>query len=246
MISSKANREKQHFNKLALLKGSQWWLSNTPAQLYRLKDRALLAADFLNLKENSSILEIGCSVGDFTKVLHEVAPNISITAVDISDKLIGLASRRIVSSKVNFEIADVELLKYPDNSFDAVVGYAILHHLNLDKALPQIKRVLKDNGRIFFAEPNMLNPQIFLERKCKFIGKLLDVSEDETAFLRWQIKKDIVSYGFSNIKVVPFDFLYPLTPKSMISLMGRVSSCLEKIYFIKEIAGSLLITAQKG
>jgi ubiquinone/menaquinone biosynthesis C-methylase UbiE len=58
-----------------------------------------------------------------------------------------------------------EELNYPDNSFDIVLGFAILHHLDLERAMPELYRVMKPSGSAFFAEPLGSNPIINLYRK---------------------------------------------------------------------------------
>jgi SAM-dependent methyltransferase len=47
---------------------------------------------------------------------------------------------------------------FPDDSFDLVVGRAILHHLNLDQAVGEIHRVLRREGKAVFIEPLGDNP----------------------------------------------------------------------------------------
>ena len=49
-------------------------------------------------------------------------------------------------------VADAETLPYPDDTFDLVVGHAVLHHIpDLDQAMREILRVLKPGGRFVFA-----------------------------------------------------------------------------------------------
>ena len=55
---------------------------------------------------------------------------------------------------------DAENLKFNDNSFDLVYGSGILHHLSIEKAIIEIKRVLKKGGKAVFYEP--LGHNIFI------------------------------------------------------------------------------------
>jgi len=48
---------------------------------------------------------------------------------------------------------NAEELKFADDYFDIVCGGAILHHLDLNKALSEIARVLKPDGKAIFVEP---------------------------------------------------------------------------------------------
>lgn len=58
-----------------------------------------------------------------------------------------------------------EQLNYPDGFFDIAVGFAIIHHLDLNLAIPELYRVLKPGGIAYFAEPLGGNPVINLYRK---------------------------------------------------------------------------------
>src|SRR2546426_4676222 len=58
-----------------------------------------------------------------------------------------------------------ESLEYPSDTFDVSIGFAILHHLDLKRALPELHRVLKPGGVAYFAEPLGTNPLINLYRR---------------------------------------------------------------------------------
>jgi SAM-dependent methyltransferase len=56
-------------------------------------------------------------------------------------------------------------MPFADASFDAVFGKWILHHLDLDRDLPDIVRVLKPRGRAAFVEPLIHNPVLQIYRR---------------------------------------------------------------------------------
>ena len=91
----------------------------------------------------------------------------------------------------------------------------------------------------------MLNPQIWLERNITIIRKITNNSPDETAFVRWGLKKELINLGFKNVSIKPFDFLHPFTPSMLMSFISNIGNLVEKIPLAKEIAGSLLIYASK-
>ena len=126
-----------------------------------------------------------------------------------------------------------------------MVGNAVLHHLPMERALAELLRVLRPGGRFCFAEPNLLNPQVFLERNVPWLREHLENSPDEVAFVRWPLARTLGESGFDDIEVEPFDFLYPLTPRPLIGTVERLGSWLEKLPLVREIAGSLLIQARR-
>jgi len=129
--------------------------------------------------------------------------------------------------------------------FDAIVGSSVLHHLEIGRALTKVDALLKRGGIMCFAEPNFLNPGVFLERKLRFLPCFSYVSPDETAFLRWQLCRQLLRAGFQDVKIEPFDWLHPATPLGLIPMVQHVGAQLEKMPILREFAGSLIIQAQK-
>ncbi len=104
-------------------------------------------------------------------------------------------------------------------------------------------RLLKPGGIMSFAEPNMLNPQIFLERNFRRLFSY--ISPDETAFIRWILKNRLSKIGFQEIEIKPLDWLHPAVPENLIKLISNIEWTLDRIPLVKEFAGSLYIRAKK-
>ncbi|MGE0269146.1 MAG: class I SAM-dependent methyltransferase [Candidatus Omnitrophota bacterium] len=220
--------------------GTLWYWETPAGQIRRQRRVEMLTRHIL---KGMTVLELGCGVGYFTEYLAQSGAN--IIANDISPDLLEVARNRVTSSNVTFKLENAYELSYRDAEFDAVIGSSVLHHLDIEKALIECHRVLKPGGGISFTEPNILNPQIFLERSFKFIRKLARVSPDETAFSRWQLLGLLEKCHFTNIRIQPFDFLHPLTPEVLIPIVSKFGNVLEKAALLKEISGSLYITAEK-
>ena len=70
-----------------------------------------------------------------------------VCAVDFSEAMVAAARRNAPS--VDCRQGDAQDLPYPDNTFDAVVcGYGILHVPEPDRALAEMRRVLRPGGRV--------------------------------------------------------------------------------------------------
>ena len=133
-----------------------------------------------------------------------------------------------------------------ESGFDAVIGSSVLHHLDVSASLRNIRRLLKPGGWMSFAEPNLLNPQVFLERHPGPFHRLFYyISPDETAFVRWSLTRVLSRHGFESIRITPFDWLHPATPRPLIGIVRTVGSVLESVPGVREFAGSLHISARR-
>jgi len=200
----------------------------------------MLSAD---IREGMRILELGCGTGYFTRELARTGA--TIDAVDISPELLAAAREHCPTVNVTFQIQNAYALEYEDSVFDGVVGSSVLHHLVIEQALTQIYRVLRPRGIICFTEPNMLNPQIAIQKNVPAVKRRLGDSPDESAFFRWALRRQLERADFTRIQIRPFDFLHPQTPSRLIPLIRTAGDWCERIPLISEIAGSLYIKAVK-
>jgi len=105
--------------------------------------------------------------------------------------------------------------------------------------------VLKTGGTICFTEPNMMNPQIAVQKNVPWIKRKLGDSPDETAFFRWPLRRLLEQTGYRDVRIDPFDFLHPKTPVRLLDRMNVLGRFLERVPLILEFAGSLYIRAIK-
>lgn len=106
---------------------------------------------FLPLKkgEGKQVLEIGCAIGAFSKILSE--RGFKVTATDISPFIIKRAKR--LHKNINFSVSDIEK-EIPDKKYDFIFAFEVLEHLeNPRQALLNIKRALTKDGVLVFSTP---------------------------------------------------------------------------------------------
>jgi SAM-dependent methyltransferase len=237
-------RERAHFEDVVARRGALYWADRTAAGRRRQDVRAAMLAAAGGLGDGARrLLEIGCGNGEYTLRLVERTPAV-VVAVDVAPVLTATAQARARTAHV--ACADVGTLPFADGTFDAVVGNAVLHHLDLERTVPELARVLRPGGRFCFAEPNMLNPHVLVERSVPFVRRWFEGSPDETAFIRWQLRRRLTALGLVDVTVRPFDFLYPLTPAPLVPAVERLGRLLERVPAVAELAGSLFITARTG
>lgn len=103
------------------------------------------ALESLKLQPNQSLLDIGCGTGYFCNIAFK--HSIAISGLDASEQLIHLAKKR--NPRINYLVGEMEDLPFTNNSFDVICGFNSFQYAeNIDSALLESKRVLKNNGKL--------------------------------------------------------------------------------------------------
>ena len=149
---------------------------------------------------HKTVLELATGTGLIAK--HIVNAAAHIEATDASPEMIAEARRDNQSAKLHFSVQDMFRLPYADKSFDAVIVSNALHIVpQPEKALQEIKRVLKDNG-VLIAPTFTHAGNSFPGKVRAFFMKLAGLphhsrwaSEEYLRFLRqngWAVRKSAV------------------------------------------------------
>lgn len=112
-----------------------------------------------------SVLEYGCGTG--SKAFELARTGAQVVGTDISGVGVAEATARAGREGVraDFIQMDAEQFGYGPGSFDLVCGSGILHHLDMERSLAEVRRVLKPGGMAVFYEPLGTNPIINLYRR---------------------------------------------------------------------------------
>ena len=99
------------------------------------------------IKDGEKVLDLGCGNGRLYQLF--MGQNIDYTGVDFSENFIKIAKEKYGD---HFKIADILSLPFSSQYFDSVWSIAVLHHIPTKelrkRALSEIKRVLRPNGRV--------------------------------------------------------------------------------------------------
>ncbi|HEY1859915.1 MAG TPA: class I SAM-dependent methyltransferase [Gemmataceae bacterium] len=118
------------------------------------------------------VLDYGCGHGMASVVLARLGAR--VTAFDLSPRYLREARCRAGANDVAIDWvqADGARLPFADESFDRVWGNAILHHLDLQRAGRELRRVMRPEGIAVFCEPWGENPFVnFARRRLHYPGK---------------------------------------------------------------------------
>jgi len=206
--------------------------------------------DFLsNNSKDAEILDYGCGIGTFVEKVIKFSPK-NISGIDISEISINKAKKRAIdlNFKVNYNVDNCEKTNFSDKKFDIIYGSGILHHLELEKSLNEIYRILKNNGKILFVEPLGTNPLINYYRQLTPKAR----SEDEHPLIKKDF--DFMKKKFNNISIKYYGFLtliffpfYSTPSKSKtFKILAKADQFLFKFSFFKQLAWSVLIKAEKS
>ena len=150
--------------------------------------------------KDKTMLELATGTGLIAKNIVNAAAHIEAT--DASPEMIAEAKRDNRSAKLHFSVQDMFRLPYVDKSFDVVIVSNALHIVpQPEKALAEIRRVLKDDG-VLIAPTFTHAENSFTGKVRAFFMKLAGfplhsrwTSEEYLRFLRqngWAVRKSVV------------------------------------------------------
>ena len=149
---------------------------------------------------HKTVLELATGTGLIAKHIVNAAEHIEAT--DASPEMIAEAKRDNHSAKLHFSVQDMFRLPYADQSFDVVIVSNALHIVpQPEKALAEIRRVLKDDGMLiaptFTHAGNSFSGKVkaFFMKRVGFPLRSKWTSAEYLRFLRqngWTVRKSTV------------------------------------------------------
>jgi 2-polyprenyl-3-methyl-5-hydroxy-6-metoxy-1,4-benzoquinol methylase len=116
--------------------------------------------------KGKKLLDLGCGLGEGSVFL--AMKGAEVTAIDLSPQMCGLTQRvaQLHGVQVNTLVASAtDLSLIPESSFDFVYGANMLHHVDVEKCVAEVHRVLKSGGKAAFWDPVDYNPVIKVYRR---------------------------------------------------------------------------------
>jgi ubiquinone/menaquinone biosynthesis C-methylase UbiE len=140
-----------------LLNGIEKFLMNNPVRsLVQWRREAAMMERLGGKLTGLRVLEVGCGRGVGTEIILERFEAGEVQAFDLDPDMVRLARARLArysSDRVRLFVGDAENIEATDESFDAVVDFGIIHHCpNWQRAVAEVRRVLRPGGKFFFEE----------------------------------------------------------------------------------------------
>jgi trans-aconitate methyltransferase len=134
-------------------KGEYYSKNSQPQEMWGL----LLQRD-IQLKEDATILDIGCGDGRLTAALCKKAPKGKVLGIDASEDCILWAKKKHRDPRLEFKVQDALDLKY-EGVFDFIISTSCLHWVpDHQRVLQLISRALKPRGRFTLLFSSIDNP----------------------------------------------------------------------------------------
>lgn len=114
----------------------------------RVKKKSL---KLLNIEDGSNVLDICTGTGDLAFFINKINPNLNITGIDFSEKMLEIArnKQKDYQNNMQFFLADGRELPFEDDTFDIVtIGFGLRNIENYERVISEIHRVLKPKGQI--------------------------------------------------------------------------------------------------
>jgi 2-polyprenyl-3-methyl-5-hydroxy-6-metoxy-1,4-benzoquinol methylase len=183
-----------------------------------------------------SVLDYGCGSGQLGIYLAMLGAKVS--GFDLSP--LGVDVANWAASKYglvcSFKAMDAEELSYPDQSFDLVVGFGVLHHvIKYPQSAYHLARVLKPGGRAVFHETLWDNPLInFVRRWTTENADAGDAHLTEESIRqfgrtcsRTEVRKRHICYMLKRLSTLPKrDLSQPLSPRPFWKAVKKIDQVL--------------------
>jgi glycosyltransferase involved in cell wall biosynthesis/SAM-dependent methyltransferase len=220
-----------------------YWRRHPQTSPLKLRWRALTVRHSFHVLPGESILELGAGSGLWTTHLSDVLRGENpIVAAVFNDELAQDAHEipNVKFVRITKLLEDLE-----PESFDYVVGTAILCHDQFPQNLAALNRLLKPGGQLLFFESNYWNPQVFIKNHVRPLRRRAGVAPCQVGMRRYKLIKIASHQGFTNLDIIPYDIIHPRTPRSFVPWLQATAFVLEHTPFVKELCGTLYIWGKK-
>jgi ubiquinone/menaquinone biosynthesis C-methylase UbiE len=192
------------------------------------------AAAWLAGLDHAHVLELGAGTGKLTRVLVELGHDVHATDPDAA--MLEVLEDRLPG--VRTAVASAEEIPLPAGSVDAVIAAQAFHWFDLDRALPEIARVLRPEGRICLLW-NQRNEKIpWVRRLGALIGTQEQLRDPAEALIFSELFGFVEDHEFSHWQTIDRKTIQDLVlSRSNVAVLdeaGRAAKLAEVVAFYDE------------
>jgi GT2 family glycosyltransferase/ubiquinone/menaquinone biosynthesis C-methylase UbiE len=171
--------------------------------------------------QGKDVLDVACGEGYGSEILAQNAKHVA--AVDIDKRVIAGAKKKYGRNrKIDFQVANCVALPFPDQSFDVVISFETIEHLDKleqQQFLNEVRRVTRHNSVLIISTPNR---DIYSKQSGR--GNRFHKSELRRDEFRQLLKKSFKSVDLLGQRFYIPSVIAPLTMKAMPSAKRRPRS----------------------
>ena len=180
-----------------------WAFHSFGGMIYPARVKETLCQTLQPLAPDARILDVGAGTGILCRFAAACRDDLQLDAVDPAAGMLKYCPKQTAT-----HLGRAEALPFESAAFDAVlIGEALHHFEDIDLALREIKRVLKDEGRLFIYD---FDPSTWIGGLIAKGEKLL--GEPGNFFVPQRLQSILEDHGF-DISVDVFGFRYIVTAR---------------------------------
>jgi len=124
------------------------------AQYVKSKTIRQFIKPILNLQGEECILDVGCGIGAFGKLIQPyLGPKAELIGIDLDPVQIDYGNQHWAKQpNMRLEVGDATAIRYPDASFDLVAAMGLLEFVDAKRALSEMQRVLRCPGKLIVVQ----------------------------------------------------------------------------------------------
>lgn len=202
--------------------------------------------------KNLRVLDVGCGFGEQSILIAKNRGK--VTGIDITNNYIESSKKSAIENGVehlcDFHVMDVHNMNFEDNYFDLVIGRGIIHHLDLEVSLTEIKRVLKVGGEAVFFEPLGANPLLKVFRFLTPSARTVDEKPLSIQDLNWikeNFKVNSLYFGIISapLAMITSLILRPWPNNFILKVADYIERLINKLKILRPLNQYVLIKIEK-
>lgn len=137
------------------------------------------AVGLIGVSGQGRVLDVATGTGDVAlEIAAQTSPAVSIVGVDFCQEMVDLGRVKVEQSRfaerITLQVAPCEEIPYEDQTFDAAtISFGIRNVVDRAKGLSEMRRVLKDGGRIVILEFSTPTVPVFKQLYHFYFLKML-------------------------------------------------------------------------